>query len=203
MAVSSAGCADGSARVWDVQTRQPLRTLSNPAKGPLTAVLVLDRPTFLAPGAEAGIASVCIDKASVLMPREKPSNSVAAPPPAAQVANRLAGSISLAVRALCQAATKLPRRMPSRPSSRPRRRRLRRGGGGRRRRSRRAAQGAAADAAAGPVRQAGGRRAALRPFSAHGPAQISVLLYNYKGLARTCVSLQQVSLQLLPIFSVK
>ena len=51
-----AGSADGSARVWDVQTRQPLRTLPNPAKGPLTAVLVVDRPPFLAPGATSNVA---------------------------------------------------------------------------------------------------------------------------------------------------
>ena len=47
---SVAGCVDGSARVWDVQTRQPLRTLANPAKGPVTAVLVMDRPSYLVPG---------------------------------------------------------------------------------------------------------------------------------------------------------
>lgn len=49
-AVGVAGCVDGSARVWDVQTRQPLRTLANPAKGPVTAVLVMDRPSYLVPG---------------------------------------------------------------------------------------------------------------------------------------------------------
>ena len=35
-----------------MQTRQPLRTLANPAKGPITSVLVMDRPPFLVPGTD-------------------------------------------------------------------------------------------------------------------------------------------------------
>ena len=33
--------------VWDLPTRQPVRTLQMPAKGPISAVLVMDRPMFL------------------------------------------------------------------------------------------------------------------------------------------------------------
>lgn len=41
-------------RVWDAQTRQTLRVLQNPAKGPVTALLVLHRPPHLAAGARGG-----------------------------------------------------------------------------------------------------------------------------------------------------
>ena len=33
--------------VWDLPTRQPVRTLQMPAKGPISAVLVMDRAMFL------------------------------------------------------------------------------------------------------------------------------------------------------------
>ena len=33
--------------VWDLPTRQPVRTLQMPAKGPISAVLVMNRPMFL------------------------------------------------------------------------------------------------------------------------------------------------------------
>lgn len=48
-----AGCEDGALVVWDLPTRQPVRTLQMPAKGPISAVLVMDRPMFL-PGSKAG-----------------------------------------------------------------------------------------------------------------------------------------------------
>jgi len=41
-------------RVWDAQTRQALRVLQNPAKGPVTSLLVLDRPPHLAAGPRSG-----------------------------------------------------------------------------------------------------------------------------------------------------
>lgn len=41
-------------RVWDAQTRQTLRVLQSPAKGPITALLVLDRPPHLAAGGRGG-----------------------------------------------------------------------------------------------------------------------------------------------------
>ncbi|KAL0027630.1 hypothetical protein WJX79_003997 [Trebouxia sp. C0005] len=44
------GCEDGTVTVWDMRTRQPIRTLQKAGKGPVTAVLVMDRPAFLAAG---------------------------------------------------------------------------------------------------------------------------------------------------------
>ena len=35
-------------RVWDAQTRQTLRALPSPAKGPVAALLVLSRPPHMA-----------------------------------------------------------------------------------------------------------------------------------------------------------
>ena len=42
--------------VWDLPTRQPVRTLQMPAKGPISAVLVMDRPMFLPGGSAADAA---------------------------------------------------------------------------------------------------------------------------------------------------
>ena len=36
--------------VWDLRTRQQVRTLQKAGKGPVTGVLVTDRPPFLAAG---------------------------------------------------------------------------------------------------------------------------------------------------------
>ena len=54
-----AGSEDGSVRIWDAPTRQTVRTLSNPAKGPISSLLVLDRPPFMAAGqgASKGLAA--------------------------------------------------------------------------------------------------------------------------------------------------
>ena len=48
--INSAGCEDGSVTVWDLRTRQPIRTLQKAGKGPVTGLLVMDRPAFLAAG---------------------------------------------------------------------------------------------------------------------------------------------------------
>ena len=42
-----AGSEDQSVRVWDLRSRQQVRLLPNPAKGPVTALLLLDRPPFM------------------------------------------------------------------------------------------------------------------------------------------------------------
>lgn len=44
------GSEDGTVRVWDTATRQPLRVLPSPSKGAVTALVVVDRPHFLATG---------------------------------------------------------------------------------------------------------------------------------------------------------
>ena len=36
--------------VWDLRTRQPIRTLQKGGKGPVTGLLVMDRPAYLAAG---------------------------------------------------------------------------------------------------------------------------------------------------------
>jgi hypothetical protein len=40
---------DGSAIVWDLRSRQPVRTIQSPAKVPITGLLVLPTPTHLVP----------------------------------------------------------------------------------------------------------------------------------------------------------
>ena len=45
-----AGSDDGVVTVWDLQTRQPIRTLQKAGKGAVTGLLVLDRPAFLTAG---------------------------------------------------------------------------------------------------------------------------------------------------------
>ncbi|GAB4815509.1 hypothetical protein N2152v2_002555 [Parachlorella kessleri] len=44
------GSEDQSVRVWDLQSRQQVRLLQNPAKGPVTGLLVIDRPPFMQVG---------------------------------------------------------------------------------------------------------------------------------------------------------
>lgn len=44
------GSEDGTVRIWDTVTRQPLRVLPSPAKGAITAIVVLDRPAALVIG---------------------------------------------------------------------------------------------------------------------------------------------------------
>lgn len=44
------GSDDGVVTVWDLQTRQPIRTLQKAGKGAVTGLLVLDRPAFLTAG---------------------------------------------------------------------------------------------------------------------------------------------------------
>lgn len=46
----SAGSDNGAVTVWDLQTRQPIRILQKAGKGPVTGILVMDRPPFLAAG---------------------------------------------------------------------------------------------------------------------------------------------------------
>ena len=50
MIAQPAGCDDGTVTVWDLRTRQPIRTLQKGGKGPVTGLLVMDRPAFLAAG---------------------------------------------------------------------------------------------------------------------------------------------------------
>lgn len=50
MVIQPAGCEDGTVTVWDLRTRQPIRTLQKGGKGPVTGLLVMDRPAFLAAG---------------------------------------------------------------------------------------------------------------------------------------------------------
>ena len=44
------GCQDGCVTVWDRRTRQPIRTVQKGGKGAVTALLVMDRPAWLAAG---------------------------------------------------------------------------------------------------------------------------------------------------------
>lgn len=44
------GTDDGVVTVWDLRSRQPIRTLQKAGKGPVTGLLVMDRPPFLAAG---------------------------------------------------------------------------------------------------------------------------------------------------------
>ena len=44
------GSDDGVVTVWDLRSRQPIRTLQKAGKGPVTGLLVIDRPPFLAAG---------------------------------------------------------------------------------------------------------------------------------------------------------
>ena len=42
------GSEDGSVRVWELRSGQAVHVMASPAKGPVTGLLVLDRPPFLA-----------------------------------------------------------------------------------------------------------------------------------------------------------
>ncbi len=44
----AAGSEDGSVRVWELRSGQAVHVMACPAKGPVTGLLVLDRPPFLA-----------------------------------------------------------------------------------------------------------------------------------------------------------
>ena len=44
----AAGSEDGSVRVWELRSGQAVHVMPSPAKGPITGLLVLDRPPFLA-----------------------------------------------------------------------------------------------------------------------------------------------------------
>lgn len=41
------GSEDNSVRIWDLRTRQPIKIFENPSKGPVSSVLVIDRPTHM------------------------------------------------------------------------------------------------------------------------------------------------------------
>ena len=44
------GSEDCSVRVWDLRSRQPIRVLERPVKGPVSSVIVLDRPIYMPVG---------------------------------------------------------------------------------------------------------------------------------------------------------
>ena len=44
----TSGSEDGTVRVWDLRSRQPLRVIQS--KGPVASLLVLNKPPFLAVG---------------------------------------------------------------------------------------------------------------------------------------------------------
>lgn len=48
------GSEDGTVCIWDTATRQPLRVLASPGKGAITALVVVDRPRFLATAHHGG-----------------------------------------------------------------------------------------------------------------------------------------------------
>lgn len=45
-----AGSEDGSVRVWELRSGQAVRVINSPEKAPVSALLVLDRPSALASG---------------------------------------------------------------------------------------------------------------------------------------------------------
>ena len=49
-ALPLAGSEDGSVRVWELRSRQPVRVIAAPDRAPVTCLLVLDRPLALAAG---------------------------------------------------------------------------------------------------------------------------------------------------------
>lgn len=48
------GSEDTSVIVWDLRSRQPVRTLAGASKGPVSSVLLLQRPEFMPAGAGSG-----------------------------------------------------------------------------------------------------------------------------------------------------
>lgn len=69
--IPPAGCEDGAVTVWDLRTRQPIRTLQKGGKGPVTGLLVMDRPAFLAAG-QGGRGEGCNDAAHNSASRKGP-----------------------------------------------------------------------------------------------------------------------------------
>eukprot|EP00887_Chlorella_sp_A99_P003431 scaffold7.g3431.t1 len=58
------GGEDGSVRIWDLRSRQQVRVLANPAKGPVTGLLVLDRPPFMQASGDAAARALVLDACS-------------------------------------------------------------------------------------------------------------------------------------------
>ncbi len=62
--VAEPGSVDGTVRVWELRSGQAVRVMANLAKGPVSGLLVVDRPPFLAAhggrgsGGEAGESHV-------------------------------------------------------------------------------------------------------------------------------------------------
>ncbi len=48
------GSEDSSVMVWDLRSRQPIRTFSAPVKGPVSGVIVLQKPEYMPAGGTAG-----------------------------------------------------------------------------------------------------------------------------------------------------
>jgi len=47
------GSEDSSVMVWDLRSRQPIRTFSSPVKGPVSGVIVLQKPEYMPAGGTA------------------------------------------------------------------------------------------------------------------------------------------------------
>jgi pre-rRNA-processing protein IPI3 len=48
------GSEDSSVMVWDLRSRQPIRTFASPVKGPVSGVIVLQKPEYMPAGGTAG-----------------------------------------------------------------------------------------------------------------------------------------------------
>jgi pre-rRNA-processing protein IPI3 len=48
------GSEDASVMVWDLRSRQPIRTFASPVKGPVSGVIVLQKPEYMPAGGTAG-----------------------------------------------------------------------------------------------------------------------------------------------------
>lgn len=47
------GSEDGSVRVWDLQSMQTVRVFNEPVKGPVSAVVVMEKPAYMAVGGKS------------------------------------------------------------------------------------------------------------------------------------------------------